>query len=227
MVGDKSFTGNLPRAGKQRSAKQVADRLNNLLNNINEIFGLSNDTENFGNVIAFDATGEITAVDAVTFTGTPTVGQILISDGAGGFTIANSVTGSDKNYVVGPDGSNGQILNTDGSGNIGFQDPPASTVFIDQAGNFTAGNNINYNIDAGAQITIDNADVVANGFTFRVRPKYNVDFESSNPVILYNGINAFENITEDLNLNANAVYTVYSQNGTNLQISVEGISENI
>jgi hypothetical protein len=41
MAGNKSFTGNTPRTGRQRSAEQVTARIQDVLNYINEFFGLT------------------------------------------------------------------------------------------------------------------------------------------------------------------------------------------
>lgn len=230
-MAKREFTGNTPRTGRQRSAEQVTARIQDVLDFVNEFFCLTVDPLNRGKVFGIDGTAgnedNITLFDVVKFSGTATDDQVLaFNDVSGLFEPNDSVLGLDKNYKIGNDGTNGQIMVTDGSGNLTFINPPASTVFIDQAGNFTATPNVNYNIEAGAQITINTADVVP-GFTIRLRPQYNEIFEDNNPVLLYNGVNPYENQAENLELDCSYVYTVYSQNGTNLEFSVEAVSNNI
>lgn len=225
-MSSKSFTGNLPRTGRQRSAEQVTARFNDLLGFINEFFVFGDTPSNFGKVFALDdTTGAITVKDALTFDGTIPENHTLIANATGALLSAFGVTGTDKRYIIGNDGTNGQIISTDGAGNLGFQDPPASTVFVDQTGNFTASNNINYNVDGDAQVTINSANVTANGFTFRFRPKQGVNLVSNPVTLLYNSTNPYEGFTEDIIVDQNAVYTVYSQDGTTLQISAEALSQ--
>ena len=230
MAGSKDFTGNLPRTGRQRSAEQVSARLEDLRGYLNEIFSLSDDVGNYGKVIGFnESTGEVDVFNALTLDTDILADHVVVGDVApneGTLIQEWAVIGDDKKYKIGPDGTTGQILTRDALGDLVFTDPPASTNFIDQNGNFTASPNVNYNIEAGAQITIDTVDVVP-GFTVRFRPQYNEVFEDNNPVVLYNGVNPFENTTEDLQLDCSLVYTLYSQNGTNLEFSVEGVSSNI
>lgn len=202
MAGSKAFTGNSPRTGKQRSAEQVRNRITDVLNYVNEFFIHTADPLNWGTVFAIDELD-------------------------GSITVKYGVIGQDQKYTVGPVGSVGQLMQlANVNGEIIFVDPPASTAFIDQAGNFTASQNINYNIEAGVEITIDDADVVP-GFTFRVRPQRNQDFEASNPTILYNGTNPFQNQTEDLDLDKNFEYTFYSQDGTTIEFSAIALSKDI
>tara|TARA_R110000823_G_scaffold217636_3_gene346972 strand:+ start:10112 stop:10795 length:684 start_codon:yes stop_codon:yes gene_type:complete len=226
MVGSKSFTGGQPRTGQQRSAEQIRARQDDLLAYLNEIFVFADTAGNYGKVVGFDdSTGELAVFEVLKYVGDVPVNKVLVGDGIGGLDPEFAVIGSDTNYSVGPDGTNGQIAFTDGAGNIAFQNPPASTVFVDQAGNFTATPNVNYNIDGGAQITIDTGDVVA-GFSFKVRPKYGEVFGVNNPVALYNSTNPFENFTENLNLNVDAEYEFYSQDGTTIEFTVKGVSKN-
>lgn len=228
MAGEKAFTGNSPRTGRQRSAEQVTNRITDVLNYLNEFFVLTGDPLNWGTVFAIDELdGSITVKQALTFDGDIEEDKILIGDNAGDLQLEYGVIGQDQKYTVGPVGSVGQLMQlANVNGEIIFVDPPASTAFIDQAGNFTASQNINYNIEAGVEITIDDADVVP-GFTFRVRPQRTEDFEVSNPTILYNGVNPFQNQTEDLNLDKNFEYTIYSQDGTTLQVSAVALSQDI
>lgn len=230
MAGSKSFTGNQPRTGRQRSAEQVSARQTDLLNYLNEIFGLSDDTLNYGKVIGFnETTGEVDVFEAVVLDAPIDPDKVIVGDIApneGKFIQEFAVIGTDKKYTVGPVGTTGQIAALDALGNIVFINPPASSTFIDQAGNFTVTPNVNYNIEAGAQITVDTADVVA-GFVVRFRPQYNEVFEDNNPVILYNGVNPFENQAEDLNLDCSLEYVLYSQNGINLEFAAISLSKNI
>lgn len=226
MAGIKAFLGNLPRTGRQRSAEQVSARLNDLLSFVNEIFAFST-APNFGKVLGFNATtGEIDVFSVLKFTGNVPNNKVLVGDGAGALNPEFAVTGTTKRYNIGPDGTNGQLAVTDGAGNLTFTNPPVSTSYVDQAGNFTATPNVNYNIDDGAQITILTANVVP-GFQFRVRPKYGENFFDNPPRLLYNGSDPYENTTEDLELDLQAEYLIYSTNGTNIQIAVKGISENV
>ena len=226
-MASKGFTGNTPRNGRQRSAQQVTARLQDLLNYINEIFVLTDNVLNYGKVIGFNSvTGAVEAVSVLKYSGSKPLNNGLIFDASGNLIPAFAVTGTNKRYNIGPDGTNGQIASTDGSGNITFVNPPASTAFINQSGNFTVTPSINYNIDAGAQITILTANVVA-GFQFSVRPKYGQNFSSNPPRLLYNGVNLYENLAEFLDLDLNGEYLFYSTNGTNIEFSVKGVSENV
>ena len=229
-MAKREFTGNTPRTGRQRSAEQVTARIQDVLDFVNEFFCFTVDPLNRGKVFGInDAVGfedEITVFNALTFDGVIPEDHVLVGDDVGDLDAEWAVVGTDKRYDVGPDGTNGQIMVTDGNGALTFINPPASTTFIDQAGNFTATPNVNYNIEAGAQITINTIDVVA-GFTIRLRPQYNEIFEDNNPVVLYNGVNPYENVAEDLELDCSYLYTIYSQNGTNLEFSVEAVSKNI
>lgn len=229
MAGNKSFTGNTPRTGRQRSAEQVTARIQDVLNFINEFFGLTIPI-NFGKVFAIDdITGAITVKSALTLPSAILPDHTVVGDiapNAGTLIQEWAVIGEDKKYKIGPDGSTGQIVTRDALGNLVFSNPPASTNFIDITGNFTASPNVNYNVDALAQITINTADVVP-GFTVRIRPKHTVNFETDPAVVLYNGVNPFENQTTDLELNIQAEYTIYSQDGVALQIAVTAASTNI
>jgi hypothetical protein len=226
MEGLKAFLGNLPRTGRQRSAEQVSARLNDLLSYVNEIFAFST-APNFGKVLGFNSTtGEIDVFSVLKYTGNVPNNNVLVGDGTGALIPNFAVTGTAKRYNIGPDGTNGQLAVTNGAGSITFQNPPVSSSWVDQAGNFTVTPNVNYNIDDGAQITILTANVVP-GFQFSVRPKYGENFFNNPPVVLYNGVDPIENTTENLELDIQAEYLIYSQNGTNIQISVKGISENV
>jgi len=226
MAGIKAFLGNLPRTGRQRSAEQVSARLNDLLSYVNEIFAFST-APNFGKVLGFNSTtGEIDVFSVLKYTGNVPNNNVLVGDGTGALIPNFAVTGTAKRYNIGPDGTNGQLAVTNGAGSITFQNPPVSSSWVDQAGNFTVTPNVNYNIDDGAQITILTANVVP-GFQFSVRPKYGENFFNNPPVVLYNGVDPIENTTENLELDIQAEYLIYSQNGTNIQISVKGISENV
>ena len=65
------------------------------------------------------------------------------------------------------------------------------------------------------------------GFQFSVRPKYGQNFSSNPPRLLYNGVNLYENLAEFLDLDLNGEYLFYSTNGTNIEFSVKGVSENV
>jgi hypothetical protein len=81
-------------------------------------------------------------------------------------------------------------------------------------------------VDANAQITINTVDVIP-GFTIRVRPKHTVNFETDPAIVLYNGVNPFENQVTNLELEIQAEYKIYSQDGVALQITATAASTNI
>jgi hypothetical protein len=225
-MGSKDFTGGVPRTGRQRSAEQVTARLDDLLDFINAIFVFSDDEDNYGKVIGFDeVTGEIDVFSVLKYEGTVPEGNVLVADDEGDLQPEPAVIGDDREYTIGPDGTNGQIAVTDGNGNITFINPPASDAFVDQTGNFTATPGVKYNIDAGAQITIDTDDVDSS-FRFSIRPKYGQDLTATPAVLLYNSVNPYENYTENVNVSINAEYEIYSQNGVNLQLTAKGVSIN-
>lgn len=229
MVGEKSFTGNKPRTGRQRSAEQVTSRIQDVLNYINEFFVLT-EAVNFGKVFAIDdTTGDIVVKNALTLDSAILADHVVVGDIApneGTLIQEWAVIGDDQKYKIGPIGAVGQIVTLDATGDLVFTNPPASTNFIDVTGNFTATPNVNYNVDADANITIDTADVIP-GFTIRIRPKHTVSFISNPAIALYNTVNPYENKSEDLELGCQAEYKIYSQDGVVLQITAQAASKNI
>lgn len=233
MAGEKGFTDNVPRTGRQRSAEQVTARITDVLNYINEFFIFTGDPLNRGKVFGINAEApnedEITVFNALTLDDPIMADHVVVGDIApneGSLVQEWAVIGDDQKYKIGPIGSTGQIATLDALGNIIFTNPPASTNFIDQNGNFTVTPNVNYNIEAGVTITINDTDVVP-GFVFKIRPQRNQNFEANNPVITYNGTNPFQNQSEDLNVDKNLEYTFFSQDGVTLQITADALSKDI